>query len=153
MGCASVRSVPVLTACTDLSFIPKYYCDTSEDWIFRMRVDDLPNGRKQPFYNTYTLDGRIRCKVPPLLLLLLWLCVLIFCADVAEEHIIPLNTVDFTDINGIIRSNRNLGRWFDGVEFYPSGRARFIQSKESKLMFPDDEAFALKFTDITPKAK
>lgn len=108
-----------------------YFCDTSEDWILQMRVDHLPGGRNQPFYNTYALDGRIRY--------------------VAEEHIIPLNTVDFVDINVIIKMNANLGRWFDGVELPSSGRARFIQSKESKLMFPDDEAFALKFTDITPK--
>lgn len=76
-------------------------------------------------------------------------CVHVMCVDVAEENISPIKTIDFTDVNGILGSHRSFGRWFDGVELYPSGRTRFIQSKESKLIFPDDEAVALSFIDIT----
>ncbi|GJJ09622.1 hypothetical protein Clacol_003845 [Clathrus columnatus] len=104
-----------------------YRCEMSGEWITRMRVDELPHGREQPFYDTYTRDGQTRY--------------------VAEEHISPLNDVDIGDVDDIISNNKSLGRWFGGVEVYPSGRARFVQSEESKFIFPDDEMVARNFAD------
>jgi F-box protein 21 len=45
---------------TDRSFKAK--CEATEDWVEYMRVEALPRGRNQTFYNVICNDGRNRCK-------------------------------------------------------------------------------------------
>ncbi|KAF8528116.1 hypothetical protein BU17DRAFT_38435 [Hysterangium stoloniferum] len=96
-----------------------YSCKATDEWIRTMRVGDLPRGRDQPFYHSYMADGQIRY--------------------VAEENMEPLSNPSLEDIGIFIRSNEDLGRWFDGVKISSSGTVKFILSPESRMVYPDDD--------------
>ncbi|KAF8591914.1 hypothetical protein K439DRAFT_613944 [Ramaria rubella] len=97
-----------------------YSCEASEEWMFRMGIDSLSRGRHQPFYRCFTPDGRIRY--------------------VAEENIDPLHRPTLSVLHALIVSNKELGRWFDGVELTALGNVRFILSAEASMLYPDDDA-------------
>jgi hemimethylated DNA binding protein len=72
-------------------------CEASEQWIQQMRVDDLPGGRKQPFYWTM-VDVRDRP---------------VQTTYVAESNVIPISTqVLHPDVSSIFRSySSDVGRY------------------------------------------
>jgi len=94
-------------------------CEATQEWIIRMRVDDLIRGRDQPFYQTLTTDGHIRY--------------------VAEENIRPCSRPSVQELQTLINENETIGRWFDGIEVFPCGRVRFKLSSEAQLIHSEDE--------------
>jgi hypothetical protein len=100
-----------------------------------MHVDDLPNGRNQPFYDTIDLDGNHRCK-----------CYtsqfsngnLPHIPDVAECNIIP-EALPISLLETTLNSTPSLGRYFVGEDCSSGAkRGRLIMAPELQMRFPDD---------------
>eukprot|EP01117_Protostelium_nocturnum_P008522 TRINITY_DN3056_c0_g1_i3.p1 TRINITY_DN3056_c0_g1~~TRINITY_DN3056_c0_g1_i3.p1 ORF type:complete len:628 (+),score=109.71 TRINITY_DN3056_c0_g1_i3:285-2168(+) len=99
-----------------------YTCAAEEQWITRMGVDDLSNGRNQPFYSVWvTTDGTQRY--------------------VAEENII-LEGASISD-SSISEVVTDVGRYFDS--FIPSEKheegqfyGRFVPCHDLQFQYPDD---------------
>ncbi|KAF8504263.1 hypothetical protein JB92DRAFT_2967785 [Gautieria morchelliformis] len=102
-----------------------YDCRLGKEWISQMRVDELPRGSNQPFYHSFTGDGRVKY--------------------VAEENIKLIHRPYPSELRLIFAANKDLGRWFDGVEFRGSKPVRFIMSPESRALYPDDDMVGRRF--------
>lgn len=95
-------------------------CAATETWISRMRVDDLPNGRHQPFYDSIDMDGNHRY--------------------VAECNIVP-ESIPLKTLDDARKATPILGRYFVGIDTSPEAkRGRLVMSPELCYRYPDDEA-------------
>ncbi|KAF8640838.1 hypothetical protein AX17_000487 [Amanita inopinata Kibby_2008] len=97
-------------------------CKAPEDWMRRMRIDELTRGRNQPFYLVYADDSAHKY--------------------VAEENIICVNpTVDIVQL--LYRTVLTLPVYFEDVELHEFEgnpmRGRFLLSPDSLRAYPDDD--------------
>ncbi|KAG9119813.1 hypothetical protein FRC07_004968 [Ceratobasidium sp. 392] len=105
-------------------------CAASEEWMREAGVDELPRGRKQPFYNVLAADGSFRY--------------------VAEENVIPLPSLA-TETHpeqkvtwGVVRALMLVGTFaieqtFSRVEVDEElGRAWFVPAVNTAQEYPDD---------------
>jgi len=114
-------------------------CEATEDWVEYMRVEALPRGRNQPFYNVICNDGRNRY--------------------VAEDNICP---VAFTkeQVQVFFRICDEFSVYFDGGVDFPSephrdrniehvgARGRLHMNPQTHYAYPDDEAVALRWIKL-----
>ncbi|EJD51929.1 hypothetical protein AURDEDRAFT_158772 [Auricularia subglabra TFB-10046 SS5] len=150
-----VRTERILYAVGQIVFHRRYHywgvirswdhsCTGTESWINLMDVDRLPGGRQQPFYRVFSLLDDTSPE-----------------RYVASCNIIPLHTCPSNDecptcqrtmilrppplwslVDGVLRSNPSLGRYFTHVEEGWMGRARFVPSPELCEIYPEDDTFA-----------
>ncbi|TFK36986.1 hypothetical protein BDQ12DRAFT_736713 [Crucibulum laeve] len=97
-------------------------CTATYEWIQQMKVDTLPRGREQPFYNVLSVDGSQRY--------------------VAEENISPIELEELV-ISHFNEANEMLPMYFEGAEINrqngSAGRCRLLLSPESAQAYPDDD--------------
>ncbi|PFH49695.1 hypothetical protein AMATHDRAFT_147095 [Amanita thiersii Skay4041] len=99
-----------------------FTCKASEDWMRRMKIDELDRGRNQPFYLIYADDGSQRY--------------------VAEENITCINP-SINDVQGLFSVIPILPRYFEDAELNGTEngwmRGRFLLSPDSLTAYPDDD--------------
>ena len=87
-------------------------CTASLEWQRAMRLEDLDQGSRQPFYNTSANDGSTRY--------------------VAEENIDICDSVTVDEIQDLIDEQPNLGKYFSD---YLDGR--FVPSADLMQQYPE----------------
>ncbi|KAH6916986.1 hypothetical protein BKA70DRAFT_1382030 [Coprinopsis sp. MPI-PUGE-AT-0042] len=106
-------------------------CKQSEQWMQQMGVDNLSKGRNQPFYHVFVASEVVPSSP----------------RYVAEENIIPIE-VDEALVTALFSRIDGAGKQFGHVVFNREGEGqsfsgRFLQSPESRNVYPDDEAYAV----------
>jgi hypothetical protein len=106
-----------------------------------MRVDDLPSGREQPFYDSVDTTGNHRCEPSTTLRTHSSPLQDHFFLDVAECNIIP-DAPTPTILEMARAEIQSFGRYFSGTERnHKTGRGRLLMSPELALRYPDDDAY------------
>ncbi|TCD62407.1 hypothetical protein EIP91_006935 [Steccherinum ochraceum] len=94
-------------------------CAAAESWIENMRVNQLPSGRDQPFYSSFSADGQ--------------------AFYVAQDNIVPIS-LDVDKIRSLFMARKSFGRYFTGFERAPN-KGRLTLTHEMKVAYPDDDAY------------
>ncbi|OLL24686.1 F-box only protein 21 [Neolecta irregularis DAH-3] len=97
--------VAVITGYTEV-------CNTAEEWIRAMRIDELNRGRDQPFYHVIAEDGSSRY--------------------VAEENIRPINDIASCEI---FQDLEDIGKYF---RRFNQETGRFVPAPDLEISYPDD---------------
>ena len=121
-----------------------------------MRVEALPRGRNQPFYNVISVDGSNRCKYDFTGYITYTYYLVLSSQDVAEDNILP---VAFTKehVQLLFHKCAEFSAYFDGGVDFPSephrerdvghvgARGRLHMSPQTHCAYPDDEAVGLRW--------
>ena len=113
-----------------------------------MRVNELPSGRYQPFYRSYSATGHTFCKSR--MLKLAWLEELTCLSDVAQDNIMPIRPTS-DQILAMYTSRKSFSRYFTGADFRPDRHmGRLTLSSELKTRFPEDDKFGREWVRSGP---
>jgi F-box protein 21 len=89
-------------------------CTASMEWQRAMRLEELPHGAEQPFYNVMVDDGSTRY--------------------VAEENIEVCAEVDSVQVQTLVSLQPYLGRYFASFDWETQ---QFVPSADTALQYPD----------------
>jgi F-box protein 21 len=120
-----------------------------------MGVRNLARGKDQPFYSCFCMDGTVRCRH----LLLLkhnpnTSYSSVFCLDVAEDNIQPLDNCGRDVFEKLKDKIYYLPRYFTGVvmneEWSGFSRGRFALSPETQKAYPEDDDIGQAWVELPP---